>query len=147
MRCLNRNKQTFYYALYKGEVEEQDTDGNYTGEREIEYYTPVKMKANISAARGESDLNPFGIETNYNKTIVTDDMKCPIKEDTVIWIGKDPTEDPYNYIVVKKAASLNTIVYAIREVQVGIKVEPEPEPEPTPTPDPNPEPEDEDDGE
>lgn len=119
MRCLNRNKQTFYYALYKGEVEEVDADGNYTGERTTEYDDPVKMKANISAARGESSYNPFGIETNYSKTIVTDDMKCPIKEDSILWIGIEPTE-AYNYVVVKRAVSLNTISLAIREVQVGV---------------------------
>lgn len=143
MRCLNRNKQTLYYALYQGETEEQDSDGNYTGERTITYGDPVKFKANISAARGESALNPFGIETNYSKTIVTDDLNCPIKEDTILWIGKDPTEDPYNYMVVKKAESLNSIMYAIREVQVSAQAEPDP-PTPTPTPDPEP---DEDEGE
>jgi hypothetical protein len=116
MRSLERNKQTFYYALYLGKNEYQDEDGNYTGEYELEYDEPVLYRANISAAKGESESTPFGIETNYSKTISTCDMNCPIKEDSVIWIGKDPTTDPYNYIVVKVAKSLNSILYAIREV-------------------------------
>lgn len=116
MRSLERNKQTFYYALYSGVTEVKDENGDYTGEREITYSSPVKYRANISAARGESETAPFGIETNYSKTISTSDMDCPIQEDTVIWIDKDPTTDPYNFLVVKVAKSLNCILYAIREV-------------------------------
>ena len=116
MRSLERNKQTFYYALYSAVTEVKDENGDYTGEREVTYSSPVKYRANISAARGESETAPFGIETNYSKTISTSDMDCPIKEDTVIWIDKDPTTDPYNFFVVKVAKSLNCILYAIREV-------------------------------
>lgn len=116
MRSLERNKQTFYYALYSGVTEVIDENGDYTGEREITYSSPVKYRANISAAKGESETAPFGIETNYSKTISTNDMSCPIKEDSVLWIDKDPTTDPYNFLVVKVAKSLNSILYAIREV-------------------------------
>ena len=128
MRSLERNKQTFYYALYSAVTEVKDENGDYTGEREITYSSPVKYRANISAARGESETAPFGIETNYSKTISTSDMDCPIKEDTVLWIGKDPTTDPYNFFVVKVAKSLNCILYAIREVSTDNYTRYEPTP-------------------
>ena len=127
MRSLERNKQTFYYALYSGVTEVKDENGDYTGEREITYSSPVKYRANISAAKGESDTAPFGIETNYSKTISTNDMSCPIKEDSVLWIDKDPTTDPYNFLVVKVAKSLNSILYAIREVSTDNYTRYEPE--------------------
>lgn len=127
MRSLERNKQTFYYALYSGVTEVKDENGDYTGEREITYSSPVKYRANISAAKGESDTAPFGIETNYSKTISTNDMSCPIKEDSVLWIDKDPTTDPYNFLVVKVAKSLNSIMYAIREVSTDNYTRYEPE--------------------
>ena len=128
MRSLERNKQTFYYALYSGVTEVTDENGDYTGERQVTYSSPVKYRANISAARGESETAPFGIETNYSKTISTSDMTCPIQEDTVLWIGKDPTTDPYNFLVVKVAKSLNCILYAIREVSTDNYTRYEPTP-------------------
>jgi len=116
MRSLERNKQTFYYALYNGVTEVVDENGDYTGEKEVSYSAPVKYRANISAAKGESETAPFGVETNYSKTISTNDMNCPIQEDSVLWIDRDPTTEAYNFLVVKVAKSLNSILYAIREV-------------------------------
>lgn len=120
MRSLERNKQTFYYALYKGEVEETEFDDPtmYTGERTPTYESPVQMRANISAARGDSEWTPFGVNTDYSKTIVTTDMSCPMNEDTILWIGI-PTTEPHNYVVTRVAKSINSITYAIKEVNVG----------------------------
>lgn len=117
MRTLLRNKQTFYYALYNGVVDRK-VDGLYTGEKVVSYSDPVEMSANVSAARGSSDVELFGIDTPYSRTIVTDDMECPIKEDSVIWYGIAPTGKP-NYKVTAIAKSLNSIVYAIREIDIS----------------------------
>ena len=121
MRCLQRNKQTFYYALYTGKEQIIDANGNKSGQYRVIYSDPVEMKANISASRGSSDVEMFGISELYTKTIVTEDLSCPIKEDSILWIGKEPYENeeltPYNYVVVQKAQSLNSITYAVREVK------------------------------
>ena len=98
MRALSRNMQTFYYALYDRKTE-VIKDGLRTGQYTVTYAAPVAMKANISASKGSADLSPFGIDTQYTKTIVTTDMSCPI--------------------VVRVARSLNSITYAIREVKVS----------------------------
>lgn len=115
MRALSRNKQTFYYALYQGETPATDEDGYYTGESEVTFSAPVKMKANISPARGEADVELFGVSEQYSKTIVTSDMRCPIDTMSRLWVGIS-TDEPYNYVVVRVAKSLNSITYAIREV-------------------------------
>lgn len=118
MRCLLKNKQTLYYALNQGRTQILDSHGNRTGEWEISYSDPVKAKMNISASKGTSDSEAFGVSVNYTKTLSTDDMKCPITETTVLWIDREPTE-PYNYVVTKVAKSLNSITYAILEVENG----------------------------
>ena len=87
MKALSRNKQTFYYALYKDNAPVYDADGYRTGEKAVEYENIVRMRGNVSAARGTADLEQFGIEVNYNKTIVLAGTDYPIKEDTVFWIG------------------------------------------------------------
>lgn len=119
MRTLKRNKQKVFYALYNGVQELTDASGNYTGEYAPSYGTPVEIRVNVSAAKGTADVEQFGIDTPYSKTIVTDDMACPIAEDTVLWIGKTPTDGEHNYVVVCVAKSINSITYAVREVDVS----------------------------
>lgn len=136
MRALKRNKQKFWYALYDSETELTDDDGNYTGEIGPSYEDPVLMKANISASKGSTGFELFGSDLQYSKTIVTDEMDCPITEETALWIGMSPFSEEdcvagaavagitvcgrhdgskHNYIVRGIAKSLNSIVYAIAE--------------------------------
>lgn len=131
MKALARNRQTLYYALPTGLVNVTDSDGFYTGEQTVSYATPVGVEMNISPATGRTVLEWFGIATNYSKVLVTDDMACPITEDTILWIGIEPTttvtnngqttvvNNPHNYVVSKIAKSLNSIAYGVTEVSVG----------------------------
>lgn len=119
MKGLKRNKQTFYYSLYKGLTENVDEDGNYTGEFQETYEDAIEMKASISSGTGTSSIEVFGNYTDYDKTIITDDITCPIDENTILWLeGKTPENDKYNYIVKRVAKSLNNISYAISKVDV-----------------------------
>lgn len=118
MMCLAENKQVFWYALYVGETDTVDTDGNYTGGKTKTYSEPVKAEMNISAARGGADIEQFGINDNYSRVIVTDELDCPINTDSILWVGV-PTTAPYNYRVTRVAKSLNSITYAIQEVNAG----------------------------
>lgn len=118
MRILNRNKQSFYYALYDKMEDTYDEYGNITGEPVKKYSTPVLMKANISPAKGTADVEQFGIDANYTKKIVTDEMGCPIDENSILWIGKATTE-PHNYVVSMVARSINSITYAVKEVKTS----------------------------
>lgn len=124
MKTLERNKQTFYYATYIEQKEIMD------GELHTFDYTPsysawVDFSANISPAKGESSADVFGADVNYDRVIVTDNLLCPIDEHTVLAIDIAPNtrETPavlpiYDYVVTKKAKSLNFIQYAVAKVKV-----------------------------
>lgn len=117
MRSLNRNKRPIYYALYIGDEEILDEYGNETGESNPIYGDAIELLCNISATTGEDSVQPFGSFTNYSRVICVADVDCPITEKSVVWFGVSP-EQPYNYIVTRKADSKNGILYALKEVTV-----------------------------
>lgn len=139
MRALNRNKVSFYYCLYDKKIPIIDEYGNETGENIVTYASPVEMRENISPATGQSNTEQFGNLENYDKVIVTDDLKCPIDENSVLFIDKEPeftdalTHYPtavttidhkisipvYDYTVRRVAKSLNSISIAVRKVNVS----------------------------
>lgn len=127
MRALERNKQTFYYALFGTETEIL-VNGEHTFESATAYGAWTEMRANISPARGESSADVFGADVNYDRVIVTDDVNCPMDEHTVLAIDITPntrdqlTVEPiYDYVVTKKARSLNSVQYAVRKVKVDVQ--------------------------
>lgn len=145
MKTLERNKRTFWYCTVKSEngVAETreiiDEHGNGTGQYIVLYNDPVEMKANVSPATGQSNTEQFGNLENYDKVIVTDDLKCPIDENSVLFIDKEPeftgvitysptaitTEEEtvsvpaFDYIVRRVAKSLNSVSIAVRKVNVS----------------------------
>lgn len=122
MKALERNKQKIYYANYTGKTKVYDSNGLYTGENEVAYTEPVEAKVNISASRGQAEIDLFGTDLNYTNTIATD-KDLGIDEHSILWVGKEAYQGsvitPHNYIVVSVAKSLNSIVYAIRKVDVS----------------------------
>lgn len=128
MKALKRNKQTFWYANLSSDTPptpQYDDYGNETGEIGLTYDLPVEFHANVSAARGTADLDAFGINANYSKTIVTDDLSLPIDKSTILWIDKEPDANgeagaiKHDYVVVAVAKSLNNLTIAIKEVIVS----------------------------
>lgn len=124
MRCLHRNKRKFYYALFKEKVAIKDEYGNDSGEYTVVYEAPVEMKANVSAATGEAQVEQFGNSPLYDKVIITDDVTCPVDEHSVFCIDSAPAYDTdgnliYDYIVKKVARSLNTVSFAVSKVEVS----------------------------
>lgn len=82
------------------------------------------MRASVSAAQGSAQVEQFGDFTAYDKVIITDNMCCPINENTVIFLDKKPKYDRdgnplYDYIVRRVARSLNLIAYAVSKVEVS----------------------------
>ena len=148
MRDLKRNQTEFWYCLLIPNTQEAivDENGNETGELIPSYEEAVSIKANVSPATGQNQVEQFGNLDSYDKVIVTCDMSCPIDENTVLFIDKLPeyTEvqtheivegqalyaddeivektyelPKYNYIVKRVAKSLNGISIAVRKVDVG----------------------------
>ncbi|MDR0821695.1 MAG: hypothetical protein LBN40_04440 [Oscillospiraceae bacterium] len=133
MRCMSRNKVTFFYALYERKEAITDDYGNTTGEFEVIYGNPLEYSANISAAKGETQTRQFGENEVYDKVIVADNTVPPIDEYSVLWIDTLPQLDetgalatdetgkvitPYDYIVTKVARSLNSVSIAVSKVKV-----------------------------
>lgn len=124
MRCLHRNKRKFYYALFKEKVAIKDEYDNDSGEYRVVYQTPVEMKANVSAATGEAQVEQFGNSLLYDKVIITDELDCPVDEHSVLCIDSPPSYDEdgnliFDYIVKKVAKSINTISFAVSKVEVS----------------------------
>lgn len=124
MRCVMRNKTSFYYALYTGQTEIIDDYGNVTGEYSVQYSNPIKILGNVSAAQGETQSRQFGESETYDKVIVLDDPNTPIDEYSILWVDTRPelvdgvTTTPHDYIVKKVARSLNSVSIAISKVAV-----------------------------
>ena len=124
MRCMARNKTTFYYALYTGQTEIIDEYGNATGQYSVTYDNPTKALGNVSAAQGEMQTRQFGDSESYDKVIVLDDVNTPIDEYSILWVDTPPNLDggstatPHDYVVKKVARSLNSVSIAISKVSV-----------------------------
>lgn len=125
MKCMKRNLQKAYYALFTGFEPILDEEGYSTGEKRITYSVPHLFKANISAAKGSTDIDHFGITEQYDR-IVIPERDCPLTEASVLWIDCCPevkedgtTDTPHDYVVVRIAKSLNHMVVAVKKVAVN----------------------------
>lgn len=124
MKVMERNKRTFWYCLYDRKEPIIDEDGNETSEEQTFYKPAQSLRANISAASGSSQVEQFGNLAGYDKVIVLDDTSCPIDENTVLFIDKEPEygEDGnpmYDYRVKRVAKSLNSVSIAATKVSVS----------------------------
>ena len=125
MKALARNKIRIFYANFRTKNPIKDEYGNLTGEYDIVYDNPVEIKANVSAARGESTTRQFGEDEGYDRVIMMDDPKVSIDVSSVLWIDTLPeikpdgsTDTPYDYIVKQVAPSLNSVSIAVSKVSV-----------------------------
>lgn len=133
MRCMDRNKSKLWYALYLGNDEIIDDDGNRTGQYGPSYGKPKSLKANISAAKGDASTRQFGEDESYDKVIVHHNPRLEIDEYSVLWIDRTPVLDragnlaldmdgseitPHDYIVKRVARSINSVSIAISKVNV-----------------------------
>ena len=124
MKCLKRNKLKFYYSLFQNKTPIVDSNGRKTGEYTVGYSEPIYLEANVSSAMGETQVEQFGTDLQYDKVIVTDNTSLKIDENTVLFVDVPPQFDTdgrplYDYIVKKVAKSLNSISYAISKVKVS----------------------------
>ena len=123
MRLMKRNLTPVWYCLFDKDV--PVFDGGYeTGEKESTYQSPAMLLCNVSPATGYAQVEMFGSLDSYDKVLMTDDMNCPIDENTVLFVDKSPEYDKtgkplYDYIVRRVAKSLNVISIAVSKVKVS----------------------------
>lgn len=124
MKLMKRNLKPVYYCLFKEKVPLKDKDGYETGESGVGYADPVEMPCSVSPATGYTQAQMFGNLESYDKVLITDDMSCPIDENTVLFIDKEPEFDDkgkpiFDYTVRRVAKSINFISYAVSKVKVS----------------------------
>lgn len=135
MHVLERNKEYLWFANPQGIAYVTDENGYKTGERTISYATPQRLKmsmaissgANNLGSQGMAELERYGITTGYTHRAVTDDLNCPMQEESLVWYKIEPVKIvngqivyvPHNFKVVRKAVSLNHVIYYLKEVDVG----------------------------
>lgn len=127
MRCLSRNKRTFWYAHYLGKepILVPDEEGNMveSGEYRVKYSMPLEAKGNISPAAGATHTGLFGRFDGYDRSIVMADADFPLNENSVLWVDSTPFMGeelemlvPFDYTVSKIARGLNSVSIAISKV-------------------------------
>lgn len=124
MKLMKRNLTSVNYCLYNERIPLMDDDGYETGEYGVGYTPPVEMQCSVSPATGYAQAQMFGNFESYDKVLITDDMSCPIDENTVLFIDKEPEFDKdgkpiFDYTVRRVAKSLNSISYAVSKVKVS----------------------------
>ena len=121
MRCLERNKRRFHYALFRKYEPLKDEEGNETGEKKNVYYEPVCAKGNISFD-GEAYTDRFGTSIKIDGVITLECAHCPIDENTILFIKIPPDKDEegewlFDFVVSKVIPSLNSTLIAIESVE------------------------------
>ena len=124
MRNLLLNKTKHYVLNYKGEEMVKDDDGNYTGEVAIAYTKPIMFMGHISGARGSSQVEMFGTDVAYDKTIIITTKefnRLKITENSVFFIDKKVSYDNdhiplYDYRVMRIAETINEVAIALEKV-------------------------------
>lgn len=133
---MARNKQDLWYANPTGWTYVTDSNGFKTGDKEVTYGEPVKIRVSIAPSASVSTpgsmnlavLESYGIVTAYTHKALTDDLNCAMNEESRVWYGVEPTrtvtvngeettEDvPSNLTVVRKEKTLNVLAYYLKEV-------------------------------
>ena len=126
MRCLLKNKQKMYYALY---IESTETTTGKTiivdgesveveyGSTSQEYTAPVEFKGNIAFTGGDVYETEYGIDkSNYSAVLVMNKGEIPIDEHSLIWYDTPP-DGKADFKVVKVVPSLNVDKYLLQRIE------------------------------
>lgn len=132
MVSMEINKTTIWYSnVIRGQtVDRLDEHGLMTGEKVPKYTKPKSIRVALSesiglnnlTAQGVAELRAYGVMTNYTHRMITEDMDCPIDEESIVWHNIDPGDDPYstpyNFRIVRVSKTLNYKMYYLRQVDV-----------------------------
>lgn len=119
MRIMAKNSRLVEISHYIGLEEMQDEEGYLSGESKVAYTEPVQVRANVSAAVGDTDSQQFGNFTAYDKVLIFADSNLPITEHSILWIDESDTAKPHDYVVCRIAKSLNTLAVSVKKVVVS----------------------------
>ena len=115
---LERNSVIVWFQTYQGETEIIDDYGNKTGSFRPIYGPIQSAQMTVSPNRGDATLEMFGTLLDYDRTVSTADTSCPIDEHTILWLDGAPTTGPYTHYVKRRAPWKNSVVFAVKQVEV-----------------------------
>ena len=70
------------------------------------------LTTTVSSNKGDYSQQQFGNLLDYDRTMITHDTRCPINENSLVYIGTE------QYIVKAVAKSLNAVQFATKRVQI-----------------------------
>lgn len=117
MRDLEKNKRLIHYSTYTT-TPLLDDGGNETGEFTLTYGEIFPLKINVSPPSGKVLNRAFGKIIDCNRVLFTFRKDLPIDQKTVFWIDTD-TDNPHDYEIAGISDGLNTMVYAVKKVNVS----------------------------
>lgn len=133
MRNLARDTRTVWVSLYESK-EKLMEEGEWTGEYLVTRSTPYATYPTLSAARGASDEEVFGVSVNYDRVAKYDSTETGITETAVFWVESAPEFDangnlrvdeygnptvPWDYTVALVAVSPNVTSVALNRVDLA----------------------------
>lgn len=113
MRDLIKNTVELYYVEITGSTETTDTDGNYTGDFENTYSTPVKIRISLYPTSSDVSRELFGLD--FNVDYVTNTSRYSLSINGLLYKSL-PTKDfekTFDYKVVAIKDSINTVKYGL----------------------------------
>ena len=119
MQNLARNASVVWYEVYQGQTEIIDADGNKTGTYTDVYGPLQSAQMMVSPNKGDATLEVFGTLLDYDRALSTADTTCLIDEQTILWLDGASTEGPYTHYVKKRAPWKNSLVFAVKQVEVS----------------------------
>jgi len=121
MRNARANETVIKALNYKGTEDVLDNEGYKTGEKKVKYSPVIVFRASVSGAKGSSQVEIFGTDISYDKTISMSRNlfeKLKFDENTVFFIGVPAKFDNgtplYNYTVKRIAETVNQVVIAVK---------------------------------
>lgn len=135
MRSLERDKRLVLVSFYVEKRACVDDEGRLTGRHEVVRTEPMPLLCTVSASKGTAENSAFGIDLDYDRTLVIDDPDYPIDEASVLWIDNVPEQEPsagedeafgrdlsggrpHDYTVTRVARSQNCVAVAAKRVEV-----------------------------
>ena len=119
MQTLQRNTFTVWYQVYAGQQEIVDDNGYPTGSFADTYGPLRSAQLMVSPNKGDATLEVFGTLLDYDRVMSTADTTCPIDEQTILWLDGASTAGPYTHYVKQRAPWKNSLVFAVKQVEVS----------------------------
>ena len=123
MRKSKKNAQKLFYSLYSSKIPILDDEGNPTFEYTNGYSEPVEFSDYVSPGKSDSTDSPFGTDLEYDRILLTYDMKIPIDEHSILWVGKQPVTN--NGVTDFTSANYKVSappVYGLNAIQIAISL-------------------------